>query len=75
MGKSITDITQNEDGTMFFAIGPQQYEINGIAQQQAPNRMQENKASIYSLDGRYLGNDMQRMNPGLYIVGGRKVVK
>lgn len=75
MGKSITDITQNEDGTMSFAIGPQQYEIDGIAQQQAPNRMQENKASIYSLDGRYLGNDMQRMNPGLYIVGGRKVVK
>lgn len=75
MSKSITDITKNGDGTMSFTIGPQQYEIDGIAHHQTPNRTQEHPAPVYSLDGRYLGNDLQRVKPGLYIVGGRKVVK
>ena len=75
MGKSITDITKNEDGTMSFTIGPQQYEIDGIAHHQIPNRTQKRPAPVYSLDGRYLGNDLQRVKPGLYIVDGKKVVK
>ncbi|MBR1402239.1 MAG: M6 family metalloprotease domain-containing protein [Prevotella sp.] len=30
---------------------------------------------IYSLDGRYLGADFNSLRPGIYIIGGRKVVK
>lgn len=30
---------------------------------------------IYSLDGRYLGTDFNSLRPGIYIIGGRKVVK
>ena len=30
---------------------------------------------VYSIDGRYLGDDISIMGRGLYIVGGRKVVK
>jgi len=30
---------------------------------------------VYSIDGRYLGDDLSKMGRGLYIVGGRKVVK
>ena len=32
-------------------------------------------ARIYTLDGRYVGNDYQQLRRGLYIVNGRKVVK
>ncbi len=30
---------------------------------------------VYSLDGRYLGNDVSKLGKGLYIVNGEKVVK
>ena len=30
---------------------------------------------IYSIDGRYVGNDLNILRPGIYIVGGRKVVR
>ncbi|RRC98455.1 M6 family metalloprotease domain-containing protein [Prevotella sp. OH937_COT-195] len=30
---------------------------------------------IYSIDGRYLGNDINALGSGLYIVGGKKIVK
>lgn len=30
---------------------------------------------IYSIDGRYLGDDLDRVGHGLYIVGGKKVLK
>ena len=30
---------------------------------------------IYTLDGRYMGTDLHSLSPGLYIVGGKKVVK
>ena len=73
MGKSITDITKNQDGTMSFTVGPQQYETDGIAQHPTPNT--HHPTPIYSLDGHYLGNDLQRLKSGFYIMGGRKVVK
>ena len=73
MGKSITDITKNEDATMSFTVGPQQYETDGIAQHPTPNT--HHPTPIYSLDGHYLGNDLQRLKSGFYIMGGRKVVK
>lgn len=30
---------------------------------------------VYSLDGRYLGNDVSKLGKGLYIVNGKKIVK
>jgi hypothetical protein len=74
MGKSITAITQNNDGTISFVIGPQQFVKDGITTPRIPSRHPQSSA-IYSLDGRYLGNDLQRLKSGLYIVGGKKVVK
>ena len=74
MGKSITAITQNNDGTISFVIGPQQFVKDGITTPHAPSRLPHSSA-IYSLDGRYLGNDLQRLKSGLYIVGGKKFVK
>ena len=32
------------------------------------------KRGIYSLDGRYMGNDQRRLSPGLYLVNGKKMV-
>ena len=38
--------------------------------------VKDNKAGrIYTLDGRYVGNDFQQLRNGLYIVNGKKVVK
>ena len=30
---------------------------------------------IYTLDGRYVGKDMDRLGKGVYIVGGKKIVR
>ena len=30
---------------------------------------------VYSIDGRYLGNDVSKLGKGLYIVNGKKIVK
>ncbi len=30
---------------------------------------------IYSLDGRYIGTDMHALPRGIYIIGGKKIVK
>ena len=72
MGKSITAITQKADGTIAFTVGPQKFEEDGITPQPSPLTLQS--ASIYSLDGRYLGTDINLLKPGVYIVGGKKVV-
>ena len=34
----------------------------------------EKNPSIFSLDGRYLGNDASKLTKGIYIIGKRKVV-
>jgi hypothetical protein len=30
---------------------------------------------VFTIDGRYVGNDLRQLEHGLYIVGGKKVVK
>jgi len=72
MGKSITAITQNRDRTIAFTVGPQKFEVDGITLQPSPLALQS--SSIYSLDGRYLGTDINQLKPGIYIVGGKKVI-
>ena len=73
MGKAITGITQGRNGIMSFSVGPQQYEANAIVHHPSP--VAGRPGAIYSLDGRYLGNDLQVLKPGFYIVDGRKVFK
>lgn len=47
---------------------------SGIA---APNveEMANKDACIYTLDGRYVGTDMNRLGKGVYVVNGKKVVR
>ena len=44
--------------------------INGIY---VDTKAQDSR--VYSIDGRFLGNDVNALGKGLYIVGGKKVVK
>jgi hypothetical protein len=53
-----------------LAVDPTATGIKGISitERPADNR-------IYSIDGRYVGNDLNILRPGIYIVGGMKVVR
>lgn len=70
MNKPVADITQNADGTMSFSFRNENNPtgIGTVISDKADN-------SIYSLDGRYMGTDMNALKSGIYIVGGRKVLK
>lgn len=70
--KSVTHIRQNADGTIAFHF------TNGIVD--AIDKIAADKTStvrkgIYSIDGRYLGEDASTLQHGLYIINGKKVVK
>lgn len=76
MGKPITNITQNEDGSIDFDFmgGSNDNIISGI------HFVENDKVSsyglgVYSLDGRYLGSSVSGLNKGIYIVNGKKTVK
>ena len=76
MGKPITNITQNEDGSIDFDFmgGSTENIISGI-------HFVENDEvpayghGVYSLDGRYLGSSVKGLGKGIYIVNGKKIVK
>lgn len=44
--------------------------INGIT---VANKTADNR--VYSIDGRYLGTDASKLGKGIYVVGGKKIVK
>lgn len=76
MGKPITNITQNKDGSIDFDFmgGSTENIISGI------HFVENDKVSsyglgVYSLDGRYLGSSVSGLNKGIYIVNGKKIVK
>lgn len=46
----------------------------GIAQTVADPQQTE-PSCIYTLDGRYVGNDIRQLGKGVYVVGGKKIVK
>lgn len=49
---------------------------SGISGVTTDNAGVQNAAKrIYSLDGRYMGNDLNKLGKGLYIVNGKKIVK
>lgn len=76
MGKPITNITQNEDGTIDFDFmgGSSDNVISGIHDVKI-NAIESSKHHIYSIDGRYLGDCFDNLDNGIYIVGGKKIVK
>lgn len=81
MGKPVTEITRNDDGTVsFLVMGGDDNNVldNSTATGIATLKTTDSKAAdrrVYSIDGRLLGTDINAMPKGLYIVGGRKVVK
>ena len=76
MGKPITNITQNEDGSIDFDFmgGSNDNIISGIhfvENDETPSFGQ----GVYSLDGRYMGTSVNGLDKGIYIVNGKKIVK
>lgn len=76
MGKPITNITQNEDGSIDFDFmgGSNDNIISGIhfvENDETPSFGQ----GVYSLDGRYMGTSVNSLDKGIYIVNGKKIVK
>ena len=88
MNISITDITQNNDGTIDFKFAPdnsgsgEEGDNTAYSYSEDPTAISivktaDNKTTtrIYTLDGRYAGSNYQQLGHGIYIVNGRKVVK
>ena len=81
MGKPITAIKKNVNGTISFDVmGGNEDNIldnttseTAIKDIKADTRKADNR--IYSIDGRYLGDDINALGKGLYIVGGKKELK
>lgn len=72
MGKPITEITQNADGTISFKFmgGTDPTGIENIEQTETISN-----SDIYSVDGIYMGTDASKLPHGIYIVNGKKIVK
>ena len=81
MGKPITAIKKNVNGTISFDVmGGNEDNIldnttseTAIKDIKADTRKAANR--VYSIDGRYLGDDINALGKGLYIVGGKKELK
>lgn len=73
MNKSVTDITRNIDGTISFSfsLDKDPTGISGIT----IDSQNKGDGRIYSLDGRYLGKDMNALQKGIYIINGKKIIK
>ena len=81
MGKPVTAIKKNVNGTISFDVmGGNEDNIldnttseTAIKDIKADTRKADNR--VYSIDGRYLGDDINALGKGLYIVGGKKELK
>lgn len=83
MGKPVTAIRKNADGTMSFDFmgGSEENILDNTTKKEgtaikdikADTRKADNR--VYSIDGRYLGDDINVLGKGLYIVGGKKELK
>ena len=81
MGKPITAVKKNVNGTISFDVmGGNEDNIldnttseTAIKDIKADTRKADNR--VYSIDGRYLGDDINVLGKGIYIVGGKKELK
>lgn len=84
MGKPLTDIHVNSDGTVGFTFkrlvdlsdAPDLWKdgTSGITETKAEGNVAAD-GRIYTVDGRYAGDDVQALGSGMYIVNGKKIIK
>lgn len=74
MGKPITNITQNADGTIDFDFmgGSSTNVISAI---KGVTTVEKTSNAYYTLDGRYVGSNASALPSGIYIRNGKKFVK
>ena len=75
LGKPITNIKQNDDGTIDFDFmgGSTSNVISAIAGIEVLPEKQDGR--VYSIDGRYMGKDLSTLPGGIYIRNGKKILK
>lgn len=73
LNKNITHIMQNDDSTMSFSF-TNENEQSGINEENISETGGKDNR-IFSVDGRYLGNDPTLLDKGIYITNGKKYVK
>lgn len=74
MNKSVKDITKNSDGTISFTFENENDDNTGISGITADGN-KDGGNRIYSIDGRYMGKDINALKKGIYIINGKKIVK
>ena len=72
MTGSILDIRKNNNGTMAFRYRAVTPTITAIRETESPNQITN---IIYTIDGRVAGTPSKSLPHGVYIVGGKKVVR
>lgn len=82
LGIPITQIKRSKGSVSFLVCGGDANNVidntfngvvDGINGVTVANKAADNR--IYSIDGRYLGTDASALGKGIYVVGGKKVVK
>lgn len=82
LGIPITNIKRSKGSISFLVCGGDDKNVidntfngvvDGINGVTVANKATDNR--IYSIDGRYLGTDASALGKGIYVVGGKKVVK
>ena len=69
LSKAISNITQNADGSVSFAFHASQGSGIVARRSDAPS------GAVYTLTGSRLCQPLEQLPKGVYIVGGKKIVK
>ena len=75
LDSSVENITQNSDKTISFDFVASYGDSGGPSAIQNISVKPRGDAPIYTIDGRYVGTDPNRLPRGLYILNGKKFVK
>lgn len=82
LGIPVTNIKRSKGSVSFLVCGGDDKNVidntfngvvDGINGVTVANKAADNR--IYSIDGRYLGTDASALGKGIYVVGGKKIVK
>ncbi len=71
LNKEVTDITQHADGTISFAF----HNANASTGIRDAIAEEGHADGVYSIDGKYLGTSADGLPHGVYIMGGKKIVR